>query len=736
MGDISDLRIEETYLDTHVADIGPQNVLIVDDEPRIGAAYGKLLAGPNRVIETASSGGAALSKLESGDVDVLVLDLHLPDMTGMDVMDWLGRSSISTAVVIFSADESIDSAIFSLRKGAFEFIRKSADPDDLIEAVGRALLRRRIERSHALMMARLEQSERLHRFLVEQSPDIIYTLDHQGRFIFVNRRLETLLGFGRDELIGKHYSNIVWDEDREQARFIFNERREGERATSNAEIRLKCKDAGFRHFDNRLVVTMLSSMGVWSKQEESAAGRFIGTYGVARDITERKRAEETINFQAFHDLLTGLPNRVLFQDRLQIAIEQSRRSGKSLAVMFIDLDRFKLVNDTYGHAAGDDLLKGFTERVRGCLRAADTLARQGGDEFIALLPDLSTPADAERIAAKMLASLDDQFTIDGRDFRATASVGISVFPEDGDSAETLIRNADIAMYQVKARGKNGCLRYRAEMSASHQRRVSFENDLRQALAQQQFELHYQPQVSLTEKRMIGVEALIRWRHPIHGLLNPGSFISIAEESGLIVSMSDWALREALRQWMAWRAAGLPAFRVSVNLSPQEFDYGDLVSRVIAALEASGAPPSALELEITETMLMHDVDKVTAQVRELRGHGIRVAIDDFGTRYSSLNYLRRFSISTIKIDQSFIRDLDGDHGSLSIVRAILGIAHGFGLHVLAEGVENDIQVDALLGLGCADMQGFLFARPVPGAEIAGFIAELDSKIDRLAPRQAH
>jgi diguanylate cyclase (GGDEF)-like protein/PAS domain S-box-containing protein len=700
-----------------------QHILIVDDEPRFRSAYRELLAGHGRSIEDCGSGKEALQRLERRDIDVVVLDLKLPDIGGIEIMGWLARNRIATSVVVFSANESIDSAIQALRQGAFEFIRKHGDPSELIEGVERALRRRRIEREHALMTARLEQSERLHRFLVEQSPDLIYTLDSNGRFIFINGRVESLLGYTRDELIGQHYSVIVHEDDIDQAHYAFNERRIGERATNNFEVRLKNKQSAVRHFDNRMIVAILSSQGIYAQEGEAPHSHFIGTSGVARDITERKRAEEMIAFQAFHDLLTGLPNRTLFLDRLELSITQATRRNQRLGVMFLDIDRFKLINDTYGHPEGDQLLKEFAQRVRQCLRSGDTLARQGGDEFTVLLPDISCADDVVTIAKKMLGELKRPFTVAERDFIATISIGIAVYPEDGKTSEELIRNADIAMYQAKTTGKNGYVEFQPSMNTHHVERISLENDLRQAIKLgDQFELHFQPQVNLAQRRIIGCEALIRWKHPTQGLISPDAFIPLAEESGMIVAVSNWVLEAACARLADLRAKGYTDLKVGINLSPREFERSDLFERITAPLNSHGIPPEAIEIEITESLLMKDAEAIIAKVRQLRRTGMRISIDDFGTRYSSLNYLRRFSISNLKIDQAFVRDIGNGHGSNSIIHAIMGIARSFGLQVLAEGVETEAQKLALLNLGCDEMQGFLFSRPLPAERLEDFLAQ--------------
>lgn len=690
-----------------------QQILLVDDEPRLREAFSRLLAADGRVVLTATCGCEALEILEQGKVDVVVLDLGLPDISGIQVMERLAELNIDVTVVVFSANDDIDSAILALRQGAFEFIRKPCEPEELMQTVDNALERRYLERSHQLLQARIEQSERLHRFLIDHSPDFIYTLDEQGCFVFINGRAESLLGYSRTELVGQHYSVIVHAEDHERARYGFNERRIGDRATSNMEVRLRCKDDSYKDFDHQMIVVMLSALGIYDHQAQGAqAGHgFRGTYGVARDITERKKAEELINFQAYHDLLTHLPNRALLQDRLELALTHARRDSGMVAVMYVDLDRFKLVNDTYGHAMGDELLKAIALRIRSCLRASDTLSRHGGDEFIVLLPEVASESDAMMVADKILKSLVPPFTLMEREFNVTVSIGVAFYPGDDESADGLIRKADIAMYQVKVRGKNSSQRYQREMSLSHDRRVALENDLREALARDEFEILYQPQVDVRTLRISGVEALVRWRHPLHGLLGPDDFISVAEETGLIEYISDWVLDRSCAQLKRWHVHGYEGLKLAVNISPQEFNHDNLCERLLAPVKRHGIPAETLEIEITENLLLDDAERVIGAVRKLRNSGLQIAVDDFGTRYSSLNYLRRFAISRIKIDKSFVRDLGVDEGAVSIIHAILGIAKGMGLHVLAEGVETPAQMKLLQSLSCYEMQGYHFSPPL-------------------------
>ena len=701
---------------------GSNRILIVDDEDRIRTAYRHLLAAAGRLIDDCGTGSEAQRRLERRDVDVLILDLNLPDLSGLEVMQWMVQQHIPTAVVVFSGDESIDSAIRALRHGACEFIRKHGDPQELIDTVNRVLHRRRIEREHALMTVRLEHSERLHRFLVDHSPDFIYTLDRNGCFIFVNGRVQALLGYSREELLGQHYSLIVHPDDLEHARFAFNERRIGDRASTNVEIRLQSKTQGVRHFENRTIVAILSSQGLYAAADGPANLHFMGTSGVARDITERKKAEETISFQAFHDILTGLPNRILFKDRLGVALKQARRKDRRVGVMFIDIDRFKLVNDTYGHQEGDELLKSFAQRAASCLRSGDTLARQGGDEFTVMLPELGSGDDAALIAAKMLAELRRPFKIAGIDFLATVSIGIALYPDNGETPETLLRNADIAMYQIKGHGKNGYLQYNPKMQDGHGRRLTLEGDLRAALATgDQFELHYQPRIRFSERRTIAVEALIRWQHPQFGLMAPDSFIPLAEESGMIAALGDWVRKAALRQLAEWRRRGLDSLRLAINLSPKEFDAHDLPERLAQDLAQHAVVADLLDLDISESLLLQDAERHIDLVKRLRNLGCRVSIDDFGTRHSSLNHLRRFPVDSIKIDQSFVRDLSPhNQNATAIIHALCCIARSFGLRILAEGVESEAQRRLLGELGCDDMQGHLFSRPLRPMEFDDFL----------------
>lgn len=697
----------------------PQSVLIVDDELGMRVSLRALLSDRNLQIYESATGTDAIAQLKNSQIDLVLLDINLPDMSGLEVMEWIAVHRGAVGVIFVSADTRIDSAICALRAGAADFIRKPYEAEQLQHKVDQVLSIRRLERSHALMTSRLEQSERIHRFMVENSPDLIYTLDQNGCFTFVNSRFESMLGYMREELMGQPYIAIVHEDDVAKAYYAFNERRTDARNTTNLEVRLKCKRLGYMNVDSRHIVAMLSAMGMYDEQTTAEARKhngFLGTYGVARDITERKIAEETIAFQAYHDQLTHLPNQRLFKDRLETALASSKRRGVMVGVMFIDLDRFKLVNDTYGHAEGDNLLKIVASRLSKCMRSGDTVARKGGDEFTVLMPELHYLEDANIIAEKVKSVFDTPFPVAGREFRATASIGIAVYPKDGETVDLLLKNADIAMYRVKSEGKNGYKIFSPEMNACFKNRILLENELRKAIDNFELELHFQPQVNATGMTIVGVEALVRWRHPEYGLISPIEFIPIAEESGLIEPITDWVLDTACRQLMMWHAMGISNLKMSVNVSPNEFLRTDICERILSPLNRYNLSPNILVIEITENILLQDSEWVLDTLKTLRDCGVHISIDDFGTQYSSLNYLRLFPVSAIKIDKIFVCDLTEQTQISPIIPAIIGIAKGFNLHLVAEGIETDFQMEKLKGLGCNEMQGYLFSRPLPSGEV--------------------
>jgi diguanylate cyclase (GGDEF)-like protein/PAS domain S-box-containing protein len=691
-------------------------LLVVDDEPRMRQSLVDLVRLKGYDADTADSGRTAIQRLAHTVYDLVLLDLFMPDTDGYAIMRHMLEHNPKVAVIVVSGDNTIQAAIQALRNGAYDFVRKPYEPEELFKTIENALNKRRLELENESFQLKLEQSEKWYRYIVDNSPDIIYTLDQNGCFRFLNNRVETLLGYRREELIGKHYTVVIFDEDIERAKFVFNERRTGSRAAADIELRLKCKNGGtVMHFENRFITIELNAMGMYVESSPGTTSKFAGTYGVAKDITDRKKAEETIYHQAYHDLLTGLPNRLLFKDRLNLAIAQAKRSRQKLAVMFLDLDRFKVVNDSLGHVVGDQLLQSVANRLGKCVREGDTLARLGGDEFTLLLPQINHPEDAANTAKKILNVLSRPFFIAGLDHHFSASIGIAIYPEDGDSVDSLIKNADIAMYHVKDLGRNNYAFFAQVKSTTYSDRLSLESDLRKAITNNELELYYQPQVNTSTGAIVGMEALIRWNHPILGRRYPDDFIKIAEETGLIGSIGEWVLATACTQSRTWQAAGVPPIRMAVNLSAHQIEQQNFLDHIVQLLRETGLSSQHLEIEITESAMMKDIEKTQETLSQLAGLGVRISVDDFGTGYSSLSYLKNLPIHSIKIDKSFVRDIKPGESEISIVTAMIQIAKGLKLKLIAEGVETGYQLAFLRSNNCEECQGFLFSRPVNAAE---------------------
>jgi diguanylate cyclase (GGDEF)-like protein len=464
-------------------------------------------------------------------------------------------------------------------------------------------------------------------------------------------------------------------------------------------------------------------MGIYQNEGDPKKKTYLGTYGVARDITERKLAEDTINFQAYHDLLTNLPNRALLRDRLSLAISQAKREDEMLAVMFLDLDRFKNINDSLGHVVGDELLQQVSTRLKSCVREGDTLARFGGDEFTLLLPKITRgKEDVSSIAEKINDVLKDPFVIDNNELYVSASIGISIYPRDGTNMDLLIKHADIAMYHVKDTGKNNYKFYSDDMTTPYFQNLSLETGIHKALDNDEFHLMYQPQINLKTGEIVGVEALLRWDHPEHGMITPAEFVPFAEETGMIVEIGHWVLRNACAELRRWRDAGLPEIRMSINMSARQLAEKAIVKHISNILKDYGIPGHCLEIEITENTIMSDMDSVIQKLKALSKKGVFIAIDDFGTGYSSLSYLHKLPIHTLKIDRAFIKEVNMQHSGNSIINTIVAMARGLNLNVIAEGVETQQQLEYLQEIECSEAQGFLFGKPLPADVITQLLIQ--------------
>jgi diguanylate cyclase (GGDEF)-like protein/PAS domain S-box-containing protein len=540
---------------------------------------------------------------------------------------------------------------------------------------------------------------------------------------YVNPAFESITGYTAAEVVGKSLRTLQGanqdHQNIEEISAALRERREG-----HAVLRNYRKDG--TSYWNDLFISPV--------RDESGA---IVNFVVAQyDISAVMRYEAELEFQARHDALTGLANRTLLTERLQRAISSARHGNTELWVVFVDLDRFKFINDTLGHEAGDALLKVLAERLKLAVREADTVARMGGDEFVLVLPEGSSGDAGLKVIADIMEAIAMPLMIQSHEFFLTCSIGIAVYPSDGGTAETLTKHADIAMYRAKEMGRNAYQFYTSAMSERTLERLEIEADLRHALERNELSLHYQPQVDLGGAGIVGMEVLLRWNHPRHGMIPPLRFIGLAEEMGLIVPIGAWVLRAACEQTRAWQRAGLGELRVAVNLSPRQFTQKGLAQSIAAILSETGLEARFLELELTESMVMTDVDHAITILRDLKQLGVHIAIDDFGTGYSSLSYLRRFPIDVLKIDQSFVRDITlGDDGA-AIVRTIISLAHSLRLQVIAEGVETAEQLAYLRERGCDQVQGYLFSRPLPAPEFEALIKQGLKIASRQLERMAH
>lgn len=554
----------------------------------------------------------------------------------------------------------------------------------------------------------LETEKQLNQTIVRSSPLAIYTRDRRGIVTAWNPAAERLFGWREREVLGRPLPSLPAGRERESVEL--RERVLGGETLLDVEVQRLRSDGS----TCELSTTMAPL--------HDASGTITGYLAIAADITARKEAERQVEFLAYRDVLTGLPNRLLLQDRLKQAMAHADRTHRHIALLFLDLDNFKTINDSLGHGVGDAMLREVAQRLRLCVRETDTISRQGGDEFLFVLSDLGGTDDITPVLQKVRERLQAPFLIEGHELTTSASIGVALYPDDAQDFETLLQKADTAMYRAKDAGRNQYRYFDEQMNVEAVEHLQIRNGLRRALAQQEFELHYQPQIDLASGHVVGAEALLRWRHPDKGLVPPGRFIPVAEDSGLIVPMGAWVLREACRQAVAWQQRGLPALSIAVNLSAVQLRHGDLLQTLQAALAESGLDPALLELELTESMLIHDIEANLALVRELKACGVHLSIDDFGTGYSSLSYLKRFDVDKLKVDQTFVHDLAQDAEDAAIVRAIIQMARSLDLLTVAEGVEDEQALQRLREFGCTHAQGYLIARPMTADAFAVFLRE--------------
>ncbi len=557
----------------------------------------------------------------------------------------------------------------------------------------------------------LSDSETRIRTIINSIEEGIVTITEDGRIASFNAGAEHMFHYAASDVLGSDISQLLPGITKGNHDAYFQQFLRG--AKTNP-IGHGCEVVGLGSGGRSFPLDLRIS--------EVKLGGELHYIATLRDITDRKAAEATILHLANHDPLTGLPNRNLLQDRIDQAVSQHKRNKSQFVVMFIDLDQFKTINDSLGHQHGDALLCSVSARLTGCLREVDTVARQGGDEFIVLLNSIASPGDAAIVAQKILAALSEPHLIEGQELHAGASIGIAIYPQDGDTAEALLKNSDMAMYHAKEMGRNNYQFFTDDMNARAGERLMLANRLRQALLRDELKLHYQPIVSITDGRIVATEALARWHHPDLGSVPPLRFIAIAEETGLIVQLGEWALRSACLQLKDWQARKTDTGRMVINLSARQFRQENLLRSIVAILHETGVRADALGLEITESAIMDNPETAIALLGELRDMGVQISLDDFGTGYSSLSYLKRFPIDKLKIDRSFVQDITTDQDDKALVTAILAMAQSLGIRVVAEGVELPEQLDFIRNKGCEEYQGYYFSKPCPAEDLDAMLSE--------------
>jgi diguanylate cyclase (GGDEF)-like protein/PAS domain S-box-containing protein len=680
-------------------------ILLIENDPAASNAIHTALAGTvsgSFDVEWVRQLSEALVRLSKKGIAAVLLNLSLSDSHGIETFDKLFAAAPDVPILVFgNGNEAL--AKEAVGRGAQDYLLAGhLDSYSLPRALRNAIERKAVD--DALYLERERAVVTLNSI-----GDAVLCTDISGNITYLNLVAEAMTGWPREEAIGKPLAEvfrIVDGATRKTARDPMEMAVEQNRTVG---LTVNC--------------VLIRRDGFESAIEDSAAPihdrtrRVIGAVIVFHDVSAARAMSVQMTHSAQHDVVTNLPNRLLLNDRIAQSIAAGRRWNRPLAVIFLDLDRFKYINDSLGHAVGDELLQCVSKRLLAGVRASDTVSRQGGDEFVILLSEITYPEDAATSARKILLSLSAPCSVGGRSLRISGSIGISVYPEDGEDAETLIKNADLAMYHAKENGRNNFQFFTAEMNLKAVERQSLEGSLRCALEQEEFLLHYQPKVNLDTGEITGVEALIRWQQPGRGLVPPSQFVPIAEDCGLIVEIGRWALREACRQAREWQDAGLPFKRVSINVSAVEFRNKGFVESVRTILSEAGLEARYLDLELTEGVLMEDAESTAAVLQELKTMGVQLAVDDFGTGYSSLSYLQQFPIDVLKIDQSFVHRITADPDGSSIVSAIIDMGKNLKQRVIAEGIETPEQLAFLRAHHCAEGQGYLFSHPLAAPQFA-------------------
>jgi diguanylate cyclase (GGDEF)-like protein/PAS domain S-box-containing protein len=681
-------------------------MLLIEDNPGDARLIREMLKEPgsqNVELKHVDRMEDAEKYLAAGSADIILLDLGLPDTQGLEAVRRARKAAPDVPLVVLSGLDDESMAIQAMHEGAQDYLIKGQiEPRELVRALRYAVERKVFEETL------FEEKERAQ-VTLDCIGDAVISTDVSGNIKFLNLVAEKMTGWSLSEVAGRPMAEAFQIVNANTRSVIANPMMKASEQDRAGNLPLNS--------------VLIQRDGTEIYIEDSVApihdhdGRVIGSVLVFRDVSAARAMAEQIAHLAEHDFLTGLPNRLLLNDRISQAIALAHRNQDKIALIFMDVDRFKRINDSLGHPAGDKLLQCVSNRLRDCVRAPDTVSRQGGDEFIVLLQAMMYPEDAVIAVERLLKSMAEPFLIGQQELHITSSIGVSLYPDDGLDAETLIRNADTAMYQAKENGRQGFQFFKPEMNVRAVERQSIEEDLRHAVERKEFTLHYQPKINLETGAITGAEALLRWSHPTRGSVPPAQFIPIAEDSGLILPIGAWVLREACAQSRAWTDEGLPIVSMAVNVSAVEFRNENFLDNLFAALNETGLDPAYLELEVTESVLMKNAELAASILQSLRKKGVRVAIDDFGTGYSSLSYLRKFPLDALKIDQSFVRQIANSSDETIIVSAIISMGRSLHLRVIAEGVETAEDLAFLQDHECHEAQGYYFSRPVPAEQFA-------------------
>ncbi len=678
-------------------------ILVVDDDPTLRMLVRATLEKSGFQVEEAGDGEEALRKFIKHHPAVILMDVEMPKLNGYEACKRIRADAVGAHVPILMVTglEDIESVNRAYSVGATDFLPKPINWSLISHRVRYVL---RASRTYQ----ELRTSEAKNNALLNAMPDTLFVIRRDGTIMnfMAGSDAATMLEPRGDQLtIGEYLPRSVATDWMTMIRAVINDSR-----PQKSEFVLEHDEQQF-HYELQ-IVPYLNDL----------------TLAIVREITARKRAEEEVHKLAYFDTLTGLPNRQLFLQQLSTAVDRAKAHDTKVAALYVDLDNFKRINDTLGHNFGDVVLQTIATRLDGCIRNDDCvirpeadesdlrLARLGGDEFVAILQDLESTDDAVAVAERIRTELTRPVEHLGHEFVVTSSIGVSMYPDDGDDIDSLLKNADVAMYQAKNAGRNSVRFYSGTMSLRSLERLELENGLRYALQRDELELHYQPQIDLTTGHISGVEALLRWQHPERGNIPPGNFIPLAEECGLITPLGEWVLAAACRQARVWQDKYGQYPNIAINISSQQFFQSDVAEVVLKAIFEKGLEPSTLQLELTETILMQDVEETVQTLNKLKNAGVSLAMDDFGTGYSSLSYLKRLPLDTLKIDRSFVSDLEKNSDDAAICAAIIAMAHKLDLRVVAEGVETQEQLDYLRGLQCDEVQGFFFSKPLPVAEL--------------------